>query len=55
MIVGEAKHDDWTNALAGDLEGVVWTTPRQVSSVVQNLRGCEGVIDARGDEAESAP
>lgn len=48
MIVGEAKPADWPSARVGDLEGVVWTTPRQVPSVVQNLRGCEGVIDARG-------
>jgi hypothetical protein len=51
MIVGEAKAADWPQHYrAGDLEGVVWTTPRQVSRVVVNLLGLDGVIDARGEE-----
>ena len=50
MIVGEARHDEWPGlVVAGDLEGVVWTTPRQVPQVIQNLRGCEGVVDVRGN------
>ena len=53
MVVGEAKHDEWPSFRIGDLEGVVWTTPRQVAQVVQNLRGCEGVVDAKGDDSES--
>lgn len=51
MIVGEAKPGDWEGRQrAGDLEGVVWTTPRQVAQVVSNLRTCEGVVAAKGDE-----
>lgn len=54
MVVGEAKQAEWPSYLAGDLEGVVWTTPRQVSQVVTNIRGCEGVVDAKG-EGDSGP
>lgn len=54
MLVGEAKATDWPGHQAGDLEGVVWTTPRQVARVVENLRGCEGVVDARG-EGDAGP
>ncbi len=51
MIVGEAKAADWPGCQrVGDLEGVVWTTPRQVSQVVQNLLACEGVVAAKGDD-----
>lgn len=49
MVVGEAKPDDWPLYEAGDLEGVVWTTPRQVAQVKTNLREIEGVIDTKGD------
>lgn len=49
MVVGEAKPSDWSMHQPGDLEGVVWTTHRQVVQVVQNLRNCEGVIDAKGE------
>lgn len=52
MIVGEAKPEDWPSTRVGDLEGVVWTTPRQVPQVVQNLRACEGVVDAKGAEPD---
>ncbi len=54
MVVGEAKAADWQHHEDGDLEGVVWTTPRQVAQVVGNLRGCEGVVDAKG-EGDPAP
>lgn len=54
MIVGEAKPEEWPSSRVGDLEGVVWTTPRQVPSVIQNLRACEGVVDAKGMD-ESTP
>jgi len=51
MIVGEPKPGEWPSTRVGDVEGVVWTTPRQVARVVENLRACEGVIDARkGDD-----
>ena len=55
MIVGDAKHDEWPSFRIGDLEGVVWTTPRQVAQVVQNLRGCEGVADAKGSGDDADP
>ncbi len=50
IIVGEAKRDDWPGAAVrvGDIEGIVWTTPRQVATVVNNLRACSGVVEARG-------
>lgn len=48
MIVGEAK-PDWPAHAPGDLEGVVWTTHRQVAKVVENLRGIEGIVDAKGE------
>jgi len=53
MIVGDAKREDWPTCQAGDLEGVVWTTPRQVPQVAKNLRGCEGVVDVKA--ADVAP
>lgn len=49
MIIGEAKPADWPNHQPGDLEGMVWTTPRQVMQVVRNLTGQMGVIDVRGE------
>jgi hypothetical protein len=52
MIVGEAKREDWPAYEAGDLEGVVWTTHRQVDQVVRNLRACEGIIGAKGQGDE---
>jgi hypothetical protein len=50
IIVGEAKRADWPGAAVrvGDVEGIVWTTPRQVATVVNNLRACSGVLEARG-------
>jgi hypothetical protein len=52
MVVGEAKGDEWPSFEVGDLEGVVWTTPRQVRQVVENLRTCEGVVDAKGTPSD---
>jgi hypothetical protein len=54
IIVGEAKRDDWpgTQVRVGDVEGIVWTTPRQTATVVNNLKACSGVIEARGPEGE---
>ena len=51
ILLGEAKAVDWSASRirVGDIEGIVWTTPRQVPAVVNNLRACEGVIDARGE------
>ena len=49
MVLGEAKASEWPEYSEGDVEGVVWTTPRQVTQVVSNLRACEGVIDAKGE------
>jgi hypothetical protein len=49
MVVGEAKASEWPHHIPGDLEGVVWTTPRQVSQVVANLRAVDSVIDAKGE------
>ena len=54
MVVGEAKRDDWADYQDGDVEGVVWTTPRQVAQVVKNLRGGEGIVDAKG-EGDAGP
>ncbi len=49
IIVGEAKREDWPPGVhgVGDLEGVVWTTPRQVTTVVANLNGLPGIVLAR--------
>ena len=54
IIVGEAKRDDWPGVAVrvGDVEGIVWTTPRQVSIVVTNLRACSGVVEAKSDLEE---
>ena len=54
IIVGEAKRDDWPGATVrvGDVEGIVWTTPRQIATVVNNLKACSGVIEARGPQGE---
>jgi hypothetical protein len=51
IVLGPAKADDWPGSRfqQGDLEGIVWTTPRQVTTVVNNLRGVDGVVDARGE------
>lgn len=49
MIVGPAKPEDWREFQPGDLEGMVWTTDRQVQQVVRNLRAVPGVVAARGE------
>ena len=56
MIHGEAKPEDWpTTYLPGDIEGILWTTPRQVARVVENLRACAGVVDAHSAETTASP
>ena len=56
IVLGEAKQADWPGIAVrvGDLEGIVWTTPRQVTTVVNNLRAVAGVLDAHG-ESEDGP
>jgi hypothetical protein len=54
MILGEAKPKDWPKHQAGDVEGMVWTTPRQVAMVRRNLEGQPGIIDTHG-EGDSGP
>ena len=56
ILVGEARREDWPDGKirVGDVEGIVWTTPRQVSTVVNNLRACPGVVEARGPEEDEA-
>ncbi|MBI2389665.1 MAG: hypothetical protein HYV09_08715 [Deltaproteobacteria bacterium] len=49
MILGPAKPEDWPEYQPGDLEGMVWTTQRQVQQVVRNLTGVQGVVAARGE------
>lgn len=49
MILGEAKPADWQGWQPGDLEGMVWTTPRQVAQVMRNLAGQPGVIATFGE------
>lgn len=55
IIIGEARVEDWPGETVrvGDVEGIVWTTPRQVATVVNNLRACSGVVDARGTMEEA--
>ena len=54
LIIGEASASSWPGleVMAGDLEGVVWTTPRQARSVIENLRKSPSVIDARGSSTD---
>jgi hypothetical protein len=54
LVTGAANPVTWPKAelVAGDLEGVVWTTPRQVASVVRNLKKSTCVVDAFGVEAD---
>lgn len=49
IVLGDAKAEDWADYQAGDLEAVVWTTPRQVAQVAENLRKCEGVVATKND------
>jgi hypothetical protein len=57
IVLGEAKQADWpgTAVRVGDLEGIVWTTPRQVTTVVNNLRAVAGVLDAHGEAEDGSP
>ena len=57
IIVGEAKRDDWPESPVrlGDVEGLVWTTPRQITTVVNNLRACASVLEARSDLEDEPP
>jgi hypothetical protein len=50
LILGPANASDWPKSgfTQGDLEAVVWTTPRQVIQVVTNLKADPAVVDARG-------
>jgi len=54
LVTGAANPVTWPKAelREGDLEGVVWTTPRQVASVVRNLRANSCVVDAFGVEVD---
>ena len=55
LVTGAANPVTWPKAdlEAGDLEGVVWTTPRQVASVVKNLRASSCVVDAFGVDVDA--
>jgi hypothetical protein len=57
IVLGEAKQADWpgTTVRVGDVEGIVWTTPRQVTTVVNNLRAVAGVLDAHGESEDQPP
>lgn len=50
IVIGPAPADAWmlSGWQPGDVEAVVWTTPRQVASVVVNLKASLGVVDAHG-------
>jgi hypothetical protein len=50
IVIGDAVADAWPDAVVepGDLEALVWTTPRQVAQVVNNLKAVAGVIATRG-------
>jgi hypothetical protein len=53
LVTGKANVNGWPNQTLrdDDLEGIVWTTPRQVQRLIQNLRANSCVIDAIGVEA----
>ncbi len=55
LVTGPANPTIWSKVelQPGDLEGVVWTTPRQVPSVVRNLRASSCVVDAFGVEVDA--
>ena len=57
LVMGEANPAAWPHGVVvpGDLEGIVWTTPRQVHTVVNNLRAAPGVADARGESSDRGP
>ncbi|GAC1352497.1 MAG: hypothetical protein NVSMB1_15930 [Polyangiales bacterium] len=57
LLTGAAIPDHWPNAkvLDGDLEGMVWTTPRQVTTVMRNLSNSVCVIDTKGIGSEPPP
>jgi len=51
-IAGDVTEGIWPPGTAqpGDIEGIVWTTPRQVTSVMRNLRANASVVAVYGNE-----
>jgi hypothetical protein len=48
LILREARVDDWPGFYrVGDVEGVVWTTPRQTAQVIESLRVHPEVVAAK--------
>ena len=56
-VSGEAQANRWagTKVSEGDVEGIVWTTARQASAVVRNLKKVASVVDARADDGTPPP
>ena len=56
-ILGEAKPEDWLDSPfeIGDLEGIIWTTPRQVEGVMKNLRATAGIVAVKGYGESGSP
>ncbi len=50
IVIGEATAEAWPGERLqpGDLEAIVWTTPRQVAQVENNLKAISGVVATRG-------
>jgi hypothetical protein len=56
-VSGVAQPNRWVGATVseGDVEGIVWTTARQATAVVRNLRKVASVVDARADDGTPPP
>ena len=50
IILGPVKPGEWPGIAVepDDIEGMAWTTPRQLHAVVKNLLACPTVVHARG-------
>ncbi len=47
IALGPADPSRWPDAADGDIEGIIWTTPRQAHTIAVSLRSATHVVDAR--------
>ncbi len=57
MVIAEARPDAWPDVQVrpGDVEGILWTTPRQVLSALNQLRASGEIVDAKGVAGDEPP
>jgi len=47
IALGPPDPARWPDAAEGDVEGIIWTTPRQAHTIAASLRSAEHVVEAR--------